>query len=101
MCRVSDARERLMEAVWELIYRGSYGSTTIDQICEAAGVKKGSFYYFFKSKSDLAEAALEVGWAKHQADLDKVFSASVPPLERFRRFCKMTLEEQQEMREKH
>jgi TetR/AcrR family transcriptional repressor of nem operon len=101
MGRVSDARERLMDAVSELIFRGSYGATTIDQICETAGVKKGSFYYFFKSKADLAEASLEVGWAKHQAELDKVFSASIPPLERFRRFCKMTLEEQQEMQKKH
>jgi TetR/AcrR family transcriptional repressor of nem operon len=47
MGRVSDAKERLMEAVRELIWTGSYGSTTIDQICEKAGVKKGSFYYFF------------------------------------------------------
>ena len=46
MGRVSDAKERLMEAVGELIWTGSYGSTTIDQICEKAGVKKGSFYYF-------------------------------------------------------
>src|SRR5213595_1311615 len=101
MGRVSDARERLMEAVSELIYRGSYGSTTIDQICDEAGVKKGSFYYFFKSKAELAEAALEVGWAQHQAQLDKVFSATVAPLERFRRFCKMTVEEQQELHKKH
>ena len=101
MGRVSDARERLMEAVSELIFSGSYGATTIDDICEKAGVKKGSFYYFFKSKAELAEAALEVGWTEHQSELDKVFSASLPPLERFRRFCKMTLEEQQEMQKKH
>ena len=55
MGRVSDAKERLMEAVLELIWTGSYGSTTIDQICEKAGVKKGSFYYFFDSKAELAE----------------------------------------------
>ena len=42
MGRVSDAKERLMEAVRELVWTGSYGSTTIDQICEKAGVKKGS-----------------------------------------------------------
>ena len=43
MGRVSDARERLMGAMTELIWTGSYGSTTIDQICDKAGVKKGSF----------------------------------------------------------
>src|SRR4051794_6875312 len=101
MGRVSDARERLMSAVSELIYRGSYGGTTIDDICEAAGVKKGSFYYFFKSKADLAEAALEVGWKQHQAELDQVFSASLPPVERFIQFCKVTQEDQAEMKQKH
>src|ERR1051326_1563388 len=59
MGRVSDAKERLMDAVLELIWTGSYGSTTIDQICDKAGVKKGSFYYFFESKADLAVAALD------------------------------------------
>src|SRR5205809_7310717 len=101
MGRVSDAKEKLMGAIKELIWTGSYGTTTIDHICDKAGVKKGSFYYFFKSKADLAEAALEVGWQRHQAELDKVFSASVPPLERFHRFCETTLEEQREMKKKH
>ena len=54
MGRVSNAKIRLMDAVLELIWTGSYGQTTIDQICEKAGVKKGSFYYFFHSKADLA-----------------------------------------------
>ncbi|MEO8425481.1 MAG: TetR/AcrR family transcriptional regulator [Verrucomicrobiota bacterium] len=51
MGRVSNAKERLMKAVQELIWTGSYGSTTIDQICQKAGVKKGSFYHFFDSKA--------------------------------------------------
>jgi TetR/AcrR family transcriptional repressor of nem operon len=59
MGRVSDAKERLMTAVMDLICAGSYGSTTIDLICEKAGVKKGSFYYFYDSKSDLAVKALD------------------------------------------
>ena len=39
MGRTSDAKERLMAAISELIWIGSYGSTTIDQICDKAGVK--------------------------------------------------------------
>src|SRR5437762_8642015 len=87
MGRVSDAKQRLMEAVRELIWAGSYGSTTIDQICEKAGVKKGSFYYFFDSKADLALAALEESWKHKRVELDAIFSPTVPPLERFRKFC--------------
>jgi TetR/AcrR family transcriptional regulator, transcriptional repressor for nem operon len=86
MGRTSDAKERLMEAVRELIWTGSYGSTTIDQICERAGVKKGSFYHFFDSKAELAVAALDAEWRVRRAELDAIFSPVVPPLQRLRDF---------------
>jgi TetR/AcrR family transcriptional regulator, transcriptional repressor for nem operon len=101
MGRVSDARERLMEAVTELIWAGSYGRTTIDHICERAGVKKGSFYYFFDSKSSLAEAAVRAEWDKYRPQLDRVFSPTVAPLERIRNYCEMMLQEQVELKAKH
>jgi len=87
MGRVSDAKERLMEAVSELIWTGSYGSTTIDQICEKAGVKKGSFYYFFDSKADLAVSAIDAEWQRKRVELDALFSPTIPPLERIRKYC--------------
>ena len=57
MGRTSDAKDRLMTAALDLIWSESYGAVTIDDICQRAEVKKGSFYYFFESKSDLAVAA--------------------------------------------
>ena len=101
MGRVSDAKERLMEAVAELIWTGSYDSTTIDQICEKAEVKKGSFYYFFESKSELAEAALAASWQSKQAELDGIFSPMVPPLERIRKYCDFTYKYQAEIKKKY
>ncbi len=101
MGRVSDAKERLMEAVAELIWKGSYGSTTIDQICEKAGVKKGSFYYFFESKADLAVASLDEKWQRLRPELDALFSPMVPPLERFKRYCEFNYRFQEENREKY
>ena len=100
MGRASDAKERLMEAVTELIWTGSYGATTIDQICERAGVKKGSFYYFFQSKADLAKVAIDAGWKEHRAKLDAIFSASLPPLDRLRHYCELGYQEQVEMKAK-
>ena len=100
MGRVSDAKERLMKAVRELIWTGSYGSTTIDQICERAGVKKGSFYYFFDSKSDLAVAALDEEWERRRPELDSVFSPTIPPLERLKKYCDYGHRFQAEMRSK-
>jgi TetR/AcrR family transcriptional regulator, transcriptional repressor for nem operon len=79
-------KERLTDAAMDLIWENSYGATSVDAICERAGAKKGSFYYFFKSKSELAAAALEEDWKKRKADMDNIFSATVPPLERFERY---------------
>ena len=59
MGRTSNADERLMTAALDLMWEESYGAVTIDDICQRAEVKKGSFYYFFDSKSHLAVAALE------------------------------------------
>jgi TetR/AcrR family transcriptional repressor of nem operon len=98
MGRVSDAKERLMKAVGELIWTGSYGATTIDQICEKAGVKKGSFYYFFDSKADLAVTAIEADWENRRVELDAIFSPTVPPLERLRRYCEYGYQLQSELK---
>ena len=86
MPRVSDMKERLMEAAMDLIWHNSYGTTSVDAICERAGAKKGSFYYFFKSKSELAAAALDAEWNKKKAEMDSIFSPTVAPLERFDRY---------------
>jgi len=101
MGRVSDAKERLMDAVSELFWTGSYDSTTIDQICEKAGVKKGSFYYFFDCKASLAEVALDSEWQKYRPELDALFSASVEPLQRLKNFCEYSYREQVELKAKH
>src|SRR2546425_9367175 len=100
MGRVSDAKQRLMEAVRDLIWAGSYGSTTIDQICEKAGVKKGSFYYFFDSKADLALTAIEGEWEIRRTELDSIFSPTVPPLERIRSYCEYGYRFQAEIKAK-
>lgn len=83
MGRTSDANERLMTATLDLMWEGSYGAVTIDDICKRADVKKGSFYYFFKSKAELAVAALEKMWNDDwKPTLDAKFSPSVDPLTR-------------------
>src|SRR5208337_5596448 len=97
MGRVSDARSKLMDAVLELIWTGSYGSTTIDHICEKAGVKKGSFYHFFEGKSQLAVEALETSWQTKRGELDSMFSATVPPLERLQKYCEFNYRVQGDM----
>ncbi|HSY18581.1 MAG TPA: TetR/AcrR family transcriptional regulator [Candidatus Acidoferrales bacterium] len=95
---MSDAKVKLMDAVLELIWTGSYASTTIDHICDKAGVKKGSFYYFFDSKSQLAAEALDASWQDRRVELDRIFSVTVPPLERLQKYCEFNYKVQSEIK---
>jgi TetR/AcrR family transcriptional repressor of nem operon len=86
MGRVSDAKKRMLDAAMKLVWRNSYGAVSVEDICNEAGVKKGSFYHFFPGKNELVAAAFRHYWAGLRPRYDEIFSASVPPIERLRRF---------------
>jgi TetR/AcrR family transcriptional repressor of nem operon len=75
-----------MQAAMDLIWTNSYGATSVDAICHKAGARKGSFYHFFASKSELAVKALEADWQRKKARMDEIFSPAVPALERLRSY---------------
>ena len=90
-----------MDAALSLMWEESYGAVTIDDICKRADVRKGSFYYFFSSKCDLAVKALDRMWQGQRVKLDAIFSASVPPIDRIRARCDAVYEFQVEMEAKY
>jgi TetR/AcrR family transcriptional repressor of nem operon len=101
MGRTSDANERLMNAALDLMWEESYGAVTIDDICKRADVKKGSFYYFFASKAELAVAALERMWTQDwKPSLDERFSPSVEPLTRITNYLEGIYPRALEMKKK-
>jgi TetR/AcrR family transcriptional regulator, transcriptional repressor for nem operon len=51
------AQPKLLSAAIHEIRAMGYSATTVDDICRAAGVTKGAFFHYFKSKEDLAVAA--------------------------------------------
>ena len=101
MGRTSDAKEKLLDVAFELIWDNSYGGVSVDQICERASVNKGSFYYYFGSKADLAIAAYEEHWKQKQPEMDRIFSAQVPPMERLSKWCEYIYTYQKEKAEKY
>jgi TetR/AcrR family transcriptional repressor of nem operon len=92
----SESKRKLLETAMEMIWESSYGSVSVDDICTKAGVNKGSFYYAFKSKSDLAVAAFERYWENKRPLLDKLFSPQIPPLERLDNYCQLIIKDQKE-----
>jgi TetR/AcrR family transcriptional repressor of nem operon len=51
-------RERILDAAQEQVLRRGFASTSIDQLQEAAGISRGTFFYHFASKDDLARALI-------------------------------------------
>ena len=78
-----DSKERLLAAAKALVLANGYAGTTVDSICEKAGLTKGSFYHFFKSKEELGLAVLEWSMRKGGEILSEGSHAKVAdPVER-------------------
>ncbi|ALO97689.1 TetR-family transcriptional regulator [Streptomyces hygroscopicus subsp. limoneus] len=90
MGRTSDAREKILAAAQSLIELRGYSALGVAEICKAAGVPKGSFYYFFESKEALALAVLDEHWETQRGDWARVLRGGGEPLARLRRLFEET-----------
>ena len=99
MGRVSDAKDRLLDAAIKLVWRNSYGAVSVDDICREAGVKKGSFYHFFPGKNELLAAGYRRLGETLRPEYDRMFSPSLPPVDRIRAFFKYVFESQLRLKE--
>lgn len=52
-------KRKLLDAALQLMLSKGYTATKVDEICQAANVTKGSFFYYFKKKEDIAKETLE------------------------------------------
>lgn len=100
MGRTSDARERLIGVAGDLWHRRSYADVGVSEICEVAGVQKGSFYHFFPSKQDLAIAVIDHRWEQlGEGAIRPLMTSSRPPLERVLTLLEAGFAEQLELKE--
>jgi TetR/AcrR family transcriptional regulator, transcriptional repressor for nem operon len=63
-----DARAKLLNVALAVIRTKGYSATSVDELCGAAGVTKGAFFYHFETKNDLAVAAAN-HWSETTASL--------------------------------
>src|SRR5260370_3661173 len=53
-----ETKRRLVDAGVSLMRSRGFNATSLDDICAAAGVTKGGFFHYFKSKDEIATAAV-------------------------------------------
>jgi TetR/AcrR family transcriptional regulator, transcriptional repressor for nem operon len=78
-----ETREKLLRAGTNLFRRKGYVATTVDDICQQAGVTKGAFFHYFESKEALAEACL-MQWDDQATAMEAAasFQAIADPVEK-------------------
>ncbi len=94
-----NTRDKLIQTATELIWSESYNAVSVDEICKKAGVKKGSFYHYFKSKSHLAMETMSSCMEETKLKYDDIFSPTRPPIERFRGMVAYVIGQQKEISE--
>ncbi len=50
---------KIVAAAQRRFGKQGYTRTSIDDICQESGVKRGNLYFYFKSKEEVAQAAIE------------------------------------------
>lgn len=81
-----NTQTRLLRAAASLMWERSFQATSVDELCQRAEAKKGSFYHFFDSKTDLAIAAMEQSWREiKQRFFKPVFSSDLGGLEQLQK----------------
>jgi TetR/AcrR family transcriptional repressor of nem operon len=88
----------LIESASELWHSRSYADVGVNEICEHAGVRKGSFYHYFPSKHDLGLAVIDSFWSRMQARLLEPALGAAQPLERFLKLVDAEYESQRSMK---
>lgn len=79
----TNTREEIVRKGAELIHAQGFNATGLQQILQAAGIPKGSFYFYFKSKEDFGLAIIDY----FNAVIGEIFThylsdKKTPPLKR-------------------
>ncbi len=67
------AKMKILDASLDVIREKGYAATSVDDLCQAAGVTKGAFFHHFASKDEMAVAS-----AQHWTDVTAPLFAAAP-----------------------
>jgi TetR/AcrR family transcriptional regulator, transcriptional repressor of aconitase len=85
-------RQRIVDAAWTRLQTAGYHDTSVDDVCDEAGVSKGAFYGYFDTKQDLFLALLDEETAALNGVALELAREDLAGAERVRRFVQAMLE---------
>src|SRR5271156_3493588 len=81
-------KNALLEAGVRVMIEKGYNNTGIQEVLEATGVPKGSFYYYFDSKEDFGVQIIDYFDMNYSEHLRQFLeNKKLTPLERLRAYC--------------
>ena len=89
-------RQLIIDSANQLFYQKGYNQTSFSEIADAAGMPRGNFYYYFKSKDEILDAVItdRIERMRHRlAEWDREYST---PLEKLHRFIDILLNSEQD-----
>lgn len=83
----SSVRDKILDAAIETVRHRGFNGCGVQDITDAAGVPKGSFYNHFDSKEALGAEVLEQYWQRGACSTLRILSdETLSPIERLRRY---------------
>ena len=76
-----NTKGKIVSAAWQLFYRQGYDDTTIDEIVEASGTSRGSFYHYFEGK-DAFLRSLSYLFDEKYEELMETMDTNLSPIEK-------------------
>ena len=84
--RPEDRPQELLDAAFRVFAQHGYRATRLEQVAEAAGVTKGTIYYYFRNKEDLFRQTVDAHRRMRRAQVVELMAGTTGTLtERLRR----------------
>lgn len=72
----------MLDATRKIIWKNGINNTSVDQICEEAGLSKMTFYRAYENKFDIIKEILDENYEKVGKIYDEIFNKNIPFIEK-------------------
>lgn len=74
------ARERILEAAFRLVYERGFNAVSMDDVAKAAGIKKANLFHYYPTKEELGVAVFDHAAARMREKMSSRLSGGGDPV---------------------